>query len=123
MNNQLDNRNELIQRWQHERHSFQAGLSLLILLNSVLFLGYVPLRNVWLGVVCCCVGLFCCTISTGYLLIVQHRIEEMEKALGYEKEYQANKIIRSVPWASLLLLTFFAPIWISALVFSIKAVW
>jgi len=118
-----ENRTELIARWTHERTALGQGISLLLLLNSVLFLGYVQIHDLWLGVVVACVGSFGSVISPGFLISIQKRTEELERRLEFKDHKRKGIINRIILWNSFIIFIFFVPIWVSALIFSIIRVW
>ncbi len=118
MKENLQKRNEYFQRWQLERQVFSNGMVIVLLLNSVLFLGYVQVRYSYLGVVLSVIGLSSCGICSAYFMGIQRRIGRMETELGFAAEYQAKGRGRRFPLASLILAFIFAPIWVYSLITS-----
>ena len=95
---------------------------MLLLLNSILLLGYVQVKHSGLGIILAAIGLIACGVMAGYFIPIQRRLGRMETELGFAADYGVRVGRRRMPWASLVLPLMFAPVWIYSLINSITYV-
>ena len=108
---------------KNERNLFGVGISLLLLLSSLLYVGYVELKDTWLGITISSIGLISSIIGTIYVAGFQQRIKNMEKALKVADMYQTRRPkLRKQQWVAIWLSFFLVSIWLPSLIFSIISV-
>ena len=119
----VENRKELFEWWMHQKTSYGQLMSLVLVLNSLLFIGYAQIFDTWFGVVVACVGVFNISVNLGFLIIERRHVNNLQQRLNITEYERRSKISRILPWNALAIFSFLAPIWVSGVIFSATHVW
>ena len=109
------------QIWQLEERLLVQRLTIYLLTSSILFLGFVNVKNLWLGILVAFMGLISCVFAWWHFRGIPARLEQLESRLGLS-ERSSGKRCRGRHLASKGFPVFFGIIWTGALISSILSV-
>ena len=108
--------------WQLERQLLYQRLSLFLVTSSILFLGYIQIRAIQLGILISIMGLTSCVLFGLNFRNIPNRLEKLETSLGIKEERDKEPSRIPARLVCLVFPPFFAIIWIASLIFSILTV-
>ena len=108
--------------WQLERKLIVQRLQIFLLTNSILFLGYVQVRESWLGVLVAFLGLICCVLGGVHFAKLRTRfraLSEVNEIKEIENRFAIGEGSLSGRFIVILFVAVFGIIWIGSAVFSL----
>ena len=108
--------------WQLERNLLVQRLMTYLVTNSILFLGFVQIRGLWLGSTVALLGLVSCILGAIHFQGIRRRfalLSETEEIKGIEERLSVGR--RNLAGRSIVVafLAVFGIVWIASLVYSL----
>jgi len=108
--------------WQLERKLIVQRLQMFLLTNSILFLGYVQVRESWLGALVAFLGLICCVLGGVHFAKLRTRfraLSEVDEIKEIENRFAIGEGSLPGRFIVILFVAVFGIIWIGSAVFSL----
>jgi len=106
------------QRWQLERQLLTQRLTLFLITNSILFLGFAQIRATWFGIFIAMMGLVLCILGAINFKGISKRLDNFESKLEKQPDLAIKGFRVKGREMAMWFPLFFSIIWIVSLTFS-----